>query len=96
MKFLSVIFMLFFMAFLATPTVVGMIDKETDTSFFYNVSEEEEHQSSFSIFESIQTSHISIFNFYIESISKLNFLISIDLSFDNLAHQIFSPPPNYI
>ncbi len=88
--------MLFFMAFLATPTVVGMIDKETDTSFLYSVSEEEEHQSSFNIFESIQTSHISIFNFNFESISKLNFLVSIDLSFDNLAHQIFSPPPNYM
>lgn len=95
-KFLSVVFTFLFVAFLATPTVVGMIDNQVDTSYFYSMSEEEEHETSFGSIESIQTSTISIFNLLTESVSKQNVLIKVNTSFDNLAHQIFSPPPNHI
>ncbi len=94
MKFLSIVFTLFFVAFLAAPTVVGMIDNETDTSYFFNVSEEEENHTTYSLIESVQTSNVSIFNFFIDKLLKVDILIDVDMNFDNLAHQIFSPPPN--
>ena len=60
MKFLSVIFLVSFLTFLVTPTVLGVIDNEADTSYFYSMCEEEENFTSYSDIESIQTNYFSI------------------------------------
>ena len=96
MKFLSVIFLVSFLTFLVTPTVIGVIDNEADTSYFYSMCEEEENFTSFSEIESIQTSCISIFKIAIKSSTEFSYVLVTNLIFDNLAHQIFSPPPNFI
>lgn len=96
MKFLSVIFLFSFLTFLAAPTVLGVIDNEADTSHFFSMCEEEENFTSFTEIESIQTSCISIFKIAIKSLTESSYFFASDLSFDNLAHQIFSPPPNFI
>jgi hypothetical protein len=81
---------------LAAPTVLGVIDNEADTSHFFSMCEEEENFTSFTEIESIQTSCISIFKIAIKSLTESSYFFASDLSFDNLAHQIFSPPPNFI
>ena len=96
MKFLSVIFLFSFLTFLATPTIIGVIDNEADTSHFFSMCEEEENFTSFSEIESIQTSCISIFKIAIKSSTEFSYVLVTNLIFDNLAHQIFSPPPNFI
>ncbi|TDR25955.1 hypothetical protein [Flavobacterium cheniae] len=95
MKFLSTVFLFLFIAFLATPTLIGMVDKEADTSYFYTMCEEEENHSLFNEIKTVQTTNYSVVHFSFGELVKLNVLIEHDLlSFDNLAHQIFSPPPN--
>ncbi|MFY8067193.1 MAG: hypothetical protein ACOVMS_03600 [Flavobacterium sp.] len=96
MKFLSVIFLVSFLTFLVTPTVLGVIDNEADTSYFYSMCEEEENFTSYSDIESIQTNCISVFKIAIKGLTESSYFFASDLSFDNLAHQIFSPPPNFI
>jgi hypothetical protein len=94
MKLLVNVFLFIFITFLSTPTLIGMIDKEADTSYFYNMCEEEENHAPFNEIKSIPTIHYSYINFSSFEVNELNVLVEHDLSFDNLAHQIFSPPPN--
>lgn len=97
MKQLVNIFLFIFIIFLATPTLIGMVDKEADTSYFYSMCEEEENHSQFNEIKTLPADHYSVINFSFGELAKLNVVIEHDLlSFDNLAHQIFSPPPNII
>ncbi|MFM7897078.1 MAG: hypothetical protein ACKO8L_14370 [Flavobacterium sp.] len=94
MKLLVNIFLFIFITFLSTPTLVGIVDNEADTSYFYTMCEEEENHAPFNEIKSVPTNHFSIINFTSVKLVALNVLLEHDLSFDNLAHQIFSPPPN--
>ena len=47
MKLMVSIVLLLFITFLSTPTIVGMIDNQVDTSYFYSTCEEEENNAPF-------------------------------------------------
>jgi tetrahydromethanopterin S-methyltransferase subunit B len=81
-----------FLAFLSTPTVVGMIEKSCDTSIFYTMSEEEEtHKELKVVVESLHYSFIDI------SARVSSLIISENLSkHDNISAAIFIPPPDLI
>lgn len=94
MKLLVNIFLFIFITFLSTPTLIGMVDDEADTSYFYNMCEEEENHAPFNEIKSVPITNYSFFNFSSHKLERLNVLVEHNLSFANLAHQIFSPPPN--
>lgn len=96
MKILSITFLFLFVSFLATPTIIGFVDDKVDTSYFYNMCEEEENHAPFNEIKSIPVSNYSFLNFSLNKSVKLNVFIEHNLIFSNLAHQIFSPPPNFI
>jgi len=92
MKFAARLVLLMFMLFIATPTIVSVIEKSTDTSIFFSMSEEElshkeikadfkEHTYHF-VDLSGQTSGLILF----ENLSK----------HDNVAATIFIPPPEQV
>ena len=81
---------------MSTPTLIGMIDDKADTSYFYTMCEEEENHAPFNEIKTVPIVNYSFFDFTFNKLEKLNVLIEHDLSFDNLAHQIFSPPPNIL
>lgn len=96
MKFLYLSVLLFFMSFLSTPTVISLIDKEVDISYFYTLCEEEERQV---CFDELKT--LFLMSFVIDVLSYnlpilLNIFSETSLSFTILSHQIFSPPPEII
>lgn len=47
MKLMVSIVLFLFITFLSTPTIVGMIDNQVDTSYFYSTCEEEENHAPF-------------------------------------------------
>lgn len=96
MKFLCILFSFLFIAFLSTPTVISMIDKEVDTSYFYTMCEEEENHVYFDEIKSVASSGLDLTNFFFHSTNSSNVSIEANLSFTNLAHQIFSPPPEIV
>jgi hypothetical protein len=97
MKLLVNIVLFIFITFLSTPTLIGMLDEEADTSYFYNMCEEEENHAPFNEIKTVPTANDSVVHFAFGELTKFSVLIEQDLlSFDNLAHQIFSPPPNLI
>ena len=96
MKFLVHIVLCIFITFLSTPTLVGMIDDKVDTSYFYSMCEEEENHAPFNEIKSIPSNHYSLLNIDLEESKAFDISTKHDVAFFNLAHQIFSPPPNLI
>lgn len=96
MKFLCILFSFLFVTFLSTPTIISMIDEEVDTSYFYTMCEEEENHVCFNEIKSIPSFDFDLTNFFFNLNSSSHFSIETNLSFTNLAHQIFSPPPEII
>ncbi|WP_298225092.1 hypothetical protein [Flavobacterium sp.] len=93
MKLIAKLFLIVFIAFLATPTIVSVIKKSTDTSYFYSSSEEElvhkevkaelklEPTYALILFQTTTSSLI-----HSENLSK----------HDNIASTIFIPPPEQV
>ena len=96
MKFFLNIVLFIFITFLSTPTLVGMIDDKVDTSYFYSMCEEEENHAPFNEIKSIPSNHYSLLNIDLEESKAFDISTKHDVAFFNLAHQIFSPPPNLI
>ncbi|AWI27305.1 hypothetical protein [Flavobacterium pallidum] len=82
-----------FLTFLATPTIVSLIKKSSDTSVFFNMSEEElVHKEVKELKAELKIFHYDFFNFE-KHTSGL--IISENQSrHDNVTPSIFSPPPN--
>ena len=91
MRAVTYLIIILFVSFLATPTIVSVINKSCDTSYFYNMAEEE-------------LSHKAIkeckMYFNRENLFKLSQLSSsLIISENQLKHNsitpsIFSPQPN--
>lgn len=92
MKSAARLVLLMFVFFIATPTIVSLIEKNTDTSYIYSMSEEElshkevkaevrEHHYHF-VDLSGRTSGLILF----ENLSR----------HDNIASTIFIPPPEQV
>lgn len=93
MKFTVKIVIFVFFIFLSTPTIVSLIEKNTDISFFYSVAElEEMHKDVKSEFK---FDSISFVFFNQQKLSSL--ILSDNLSKHiNIATSIFIPPPDLI
>jgi len=93
MKITVHILLFVFISFLLTPTIVSLIEKDSDTSIFYSFSEEEKaHKEIKAVF----ISHISF-----EDLPELSFNSSLILSenlskHDKIPSAIFIPPPNQV
>jgi len=92
MKFLARFLLVFFVFFLATPTIVSVIKKNTDISMFYSFNEEEIQKDFKELKADLSSNYeVTILNFTNATTSKI---VSENLSrHDNVSEQIFSPPP---
>jgi hypothetical protein len=93
MKMISKIFLILFIAFLITPTIVTVIEKSADISIFYSMSEEEHSLKEIKTFfylesptEVIASSRLSSSAILSENLSK----------HDKITSSIFIPPPNEV
>ncbi|WP_396147013.1 hypothetical protein [Flavobacterium sp.] len=95
MKSVARILMVLFIAFLSMPTIVTLIEKNTDVSFFYSFAEEEIHKDLKEIKADLKQQFVYP---SLDSKIKLNSeIVSENLSHhDNVAEEIFSPPPELV
>ena len=95
-KRLTLLLVLLFVAFLSTPTVVKLIEKKADVSQFYNFSEEEDDVICFTVFSlDVKENNLSQFEFTIEE-KALLLLVENQQRHDNVADEIFLPPPEMV
>ena len=96
MKFVVKVVLVMFMIFLVTPTVVGLIKKDVDTSMIYSMSEEEHHTNTAKELQAeLKFNDFIIFSNYKASSSSL-IISQHTLKYDNAASTIFSPPPEQV
>ncbi len=93
MKFAVKIVLFLFITFLSTPTVVSLIEKNCDTSYFYSMSEEElshkEVKAQFKFDPNVDLVNLSKLDtglIHSENLSK----------HDNISASIFIPPPDQV
>lgn len=94
MKFLVNIVLFLFITFLATPTIVSVVEDRVDTSMFYTFSEEEIHKE------------VKEIPMNIGDILQVPTMVSIpkntaintenEQKHDNASEEIFSPPPELV
>ena len=95
MKLIATAILIVFITFLSTPTIVTLIEKSTDISLFYSFSEEEVHKNYNEINAYIKES--SECHLLDSKIDPCILIVSENLSrHDNVADEIFSPPPELI
>jgi hypothetical protein len=94
MKSFARLLLLVFVVFLSTPTVVTLIQKSTDTSLFYSFAEEEIHKE----LKEVKAELKQQFDYpFLDIKIKNTPIISENLSrHDNVASEIFSPPPETV
>ncbi len=95
MKLISKIVLFIFVLFLATPTIVAAIDDNVDTSYFFNMSEEETH-SAFNEIKSMPTIYSIPLVIDFEGLQKVQFSILNDRKVNSLKPKVFLPPPELV
>lgn len=92
MKFAAKIVLLLFVTFLSTPTIVSLIEKSCDTTYFFSMSEEEHHKEVKAEFRF----HTEV-TFVNLSGNSSSLILSENLSkHDNVSGTIFIPPPEQV
>lgn len=94
MKILVNIVLLFFITFLATPTIVGFLKSDTDTSVVYSFSEEEVHKEIKEIPANIEDILQVPVVFNTPKTTTIN--TENEQKHDNVSQKIFSPPPESV
>ena len=94
MKILVNIVLLLFITFLATPTIVGMLKSDTDTSVVYSFSEEEVHKEIKEIPANIEDILQVPVVFNTPKATALT--TENEQKHDNASEEIFSPPPESV
>ncbi|WP_130734674.1 hypothetical protein [Flavobacterium sp. J27] len=95
MKLLCKINLLFFLAFLAAPTIISVLNKEANIASFYNMTEEEENGYDFQFDEiKIVCQTISEFFFPHLEYTFQEFTLQNDAIICNYSASIFIPPPD--
>ena len=90
---LAVKFVIFiFLIFLSTPTIVSLIEKNTDTSIFYSMTEEEIFQKEVKSEFLVDMNHLD-FSFFL--INKIQIQSENAFFHDSISSKIFIPPPDF-
>lgn len=96
MKILSSIFLILFITFLATPSLIVLVDEEVNTSYFYNMAEEEENHAPFNEIKSIATLFKIPLVIDFEGLQKVQFSILSVRKVKSIKPNVFHPPPELV
>lgn len=92
MKLIARFILFIFVAFLSTPTIVTLIEKNTDVSMFYNFAEEENHND----IKEIKANLNLVFDYPLIDAAKntdSKIISKNSLRHIKITEEIFIPPP---
>lgn len=95
MKLLSTIVLFVFILFLATPTIVSVIDEKVNTSYFFNMSEEESH-SAFNEIKTIPTIFSIPLRIDYEGVEKNRTSVAKDSKENSIKPNVHLQPPELV
>jgi hypothetical protein len=90
---ISVTIVLFlFITFISLPTIIGVLNSDTDISMVYSMSEEEESHKTISIKEAIKLKkEVFLISYQLTFTKKI--ISENHIQYDDVLEEIFSPPP---
>jgi hypothetical protein len=95
MKLIAKFILFVFVTFLITPTIVTLIEQNTDISMFYSFAEEENHKD----LKEIKADLRQTLDYqFLDTFGRQNSIIIFEnlTRHDNIAEEIFIPPPDTI
>jgi len=95
MKLIAKFILIVFVTFLTTPTIVTLIEKNTDITMFYSFAEEENHKD----LKEIKADLRLYFDYpFMDIVGRENSKIIFEnlTRHDNIAEEIFIPPPKLV
>jgi hypothetical protein len=95
MKLIAKFILFVFVTFLTTPTIVTLIEQNTDISMFYSFAEEENHND----LKEIKADLRQTFDYpFLDTVWRQNSIIIFEnlTRHDNIAEEIFIPPPKLV
>ncbi len=92
MKISVTIVLFIFITFLSLPTIIGVLNSDTDISMVYSMSEEEESHKSISIKEAVKIKK-EVFLVDYKWINTKKIISENHIQHDDVLEEIFSPPP---
>jgi len=95
MKIIAKFILFVFVTFLTTPTIVTLIEQNTDISMFYTFAEEENHKD----VKEIKADLRLTFDYsFLDTVGRQNSIIIFEnlTRHDNIAEEIFIPPPKLV
>ena len=95
MKCISNIVLIIFILFLATPTIVSTIDDSVDISYFFNMSEEENH-SAFNEIKLVPSIYSIPLIIDFEGFQKVKYSVLNHRKVNSLKLKVFLPPPELV
>ena len=95
MKLITKIVLFIFILFLATPTLICAINKNVDTSYFFNINEEESH-ASFNEVKTIPSIYSIPLILDFEGFQKVKFSILNERKVNSLKPRVFLEPPELV
>ncbi|MBL7886243.1 MAG: hypothetical protein JNJ52_05815 [Flavobacterium sp.] len=95
MKLIARFILFLFVAFLSTPTIVTLIEKNTDVSMFYNFAEEENHKEIKEIKADLNLGFDYPF-IELNPIRDSKIISQNLLRHDKITEEIFIPPPELL
>jgi hypothetical protein len=95
MKLIAKFILFVFVTFLITPTIVTLIEQNTDISMFYSFAEEENHKD----LKEIKADLRQTLDYpFLDTVGRQNSIIIFKnlTRHDNIAEEIFIPPPKLV
>ena len=95
MKLIAKFILFVFVTFLTTPTIVTLIEQNTDISMFYTFAEEENHKD----LKEIKADLRLTFDYsFLDTVGRQNSIIIFEnlTRHDNISEEIFIPPPKLV
>lgn len=95
-QFISVLFSIVFLAFIAGPTIIVLVDDSVDISIFYTSAEEEEkgNEKNKDVEKIVFNPHFA--SIYIAAVNPTDELGYIHKKYSKPHLNLVSPPPEYI
>jgi len=85
-----------FISFLATPTIISLLHKDVDVSYFYNISEEEENTIIFNELKVVHNEPYIFSDFFCTSLHYTPFFVYNESLKGTFLASILLPPPELL
>jgi hypothetical protein len=96
MKSVVSVITFFFILFLSMPTIIALVEENTDIAWYYDNADEDESLKELKEIKAIEKQNFDFMIAFFEVNSKSTIIFENLSRHDNVTSKIFSPPPELV